>query len=210
MKNIYHFVSAAFCLLVLFSNIISVKLVQLPLIDLVIPAGLLTYPLTFLLSDFVTEMFGAKKARLMVYIALAMNLFGLCILQFALMLPSQNHEIDSAFQLILGLSGLRIFSSLLAYLISQIVDVQLYAFIKRITGNRFLWLRNNGSTWISQAVDTLVIDLIYLCGGLKMGFVAVLPIMLFSYTYKAFFSVGTTPFLYLLVYMTKKIKPQVA
>jgi len=202
----YSLISATFCVIVLLSNILSVKLIPLPFFDLFIPAGLLTYPITFLLSDYVTEMFGAKKARQMVYSALALNVLSYCIVQFVLTLPALDHENEKAFQEILGLSGLRIFSSLAAYLAGQIVDIQLYTLIKRTTGERFLWLRNNGSTWVSQGVDTLVVDLIYLCGGLQLSFALALPVMLFSYAYKAIFSVICTPFLYLLVFLTKKFQ----
>lgn len=202
---LYQIVSAAFCVIVVISNIISAKMVPLPFLqDFSIPAGLITYPLTFLLSDLVTEIFGAKKAKLMVYIAFGMNILSFAIIQLALLLPSQGIEEHVAFGAVLGLSGLRIFSSLTAYLISQIVDIQLYALIKRWTGERFLWLRNNGSTCASQIVDTVVIDIIFLYWGLGMSMAAVLPIMIFSYAYKAFFSIANTPLFYLLVYALKK------
>lgn len=204
MPFAYQLISTAFCVLVLLSNIISVKLVPLPLFDLIIPSGLLTYPLTFILSDLVTEFFGAKKARQMVYVALAMNLLSFAIIQLALVIPSTDIQNNSAFKQVLGLSGLRIFSSLAAYLASQIVDIQLYALIKRLTGEKFLWLRNNGSTWISQGVDTVMIDMIYLYGGLGMAWGAVVPIMCFSYLYKALFSVLSTPLLYFFVFLFKK------
>jgi uncharacterized integral membrane protein (TIGR00697 family) len=202
----YQLVSAAFCVIVILSNIISVKLIPLPFFGVIIPAGLLTYPLTFLMSDFITEIYGAKKARHMIYTALGMNVLSFIILQLALSMPPHDPQNEQAFKLILGLSGLRIFSSLVAYLAGQIVDIQLYSLLKRATGGRFLWLRNNGSTCVAQGVDTVVIDMIYLCGGLKMGFAAVFPIMLFSYVYKAFFSVATTPFLYLLVNLARKYR----
>jgi uncharacterized integral membrane protein (TIGR00697 family) len=155
-----------------------------------------------LLSDLVTEFFGARKAKLMVYIALGMNLLSLGIIQLALLLPEGDTE-QAAFQAVLGLSGWRIFSSLTAYLISQIVDIQLYAWIKNLTGIRFLWLRNNGSTCVSQLLDTLIIDILYLYLALGMGLTQVFPIMLVSYAYKAFFSIANTPIFYLCVYLIK-------
>jgi uncharacterized integral membrane protein (TIGR00697 family) len=202
--TLYQVISAAFCVIVVVSNIISAKMVKLPFFeDFIIPAGLVTYPFTFLLSNFVTEMYGKPQARQMVYIALGMNVLTFGIIQMALMLPAHNAQEQSAFQAVMGLGGLRIFSSLTAYTIAQIVDIQLYALIKRWTGTRFLWLRNNGSTWVSQLVDTVVIDIIFLYWGLGMGMDVVLPIMLFSYIYKALFSVANTPLLYLLVYVFK-------
>lgn len=203
-STLYQVISATFCVVVVISNIISAKMVQLPYFqNLVIPAGLVTYPLTFLLTDLVTEVFGPKKAKVMVYLALAMNLLTFGIIQFALMLPISSHEEEIAFHAVLGLSGLRIFSSLTAYLVAQLVDIQLYALIRRWTGEGFLWLRNNGSTCASQLVDTVLIDLIYLYWGLGMKMSTVLPIMLISYLYKAFCSAANTPLFYLIVFLVK-------
>lgn len=202
--TLYQIISATFCVLVVMSNIISAKMVQLPFFqDFSIPAGLITYPFTFLLSDLVTEVFGAKKAKQMVYMALGLSLLSFGIIQFALILPASNLLEQNLFAAVLGLSGLRIFSSLTAYLISQLVDIQLYALIKKWTGQKWLWLRNNGSTCISQGVDTVVIDVIYLYLGLGMGWNEVLPIMAFSFAYKAFFSIANTPLFYLSVYLVQ-------
>lgn len=204
-RTLYQVISAAFCVIVVMSNIISAKMVQMPFVhDFAIPAGLITYPLTFLISDLVTEFFGAAKAKLMVYIALGMSLLSFGIIQLALWLPEVQGSSQPAFQEVLGLSGLRIFSSLAAYLVAQIVDIQLYAKIKSWTGTRFLWVRNNGSTCISQVVDTVIIDIIYLYWGLGMSWSAVAPIMFISFAYKGAFSVINTPILYLCVYAVKK------
>ena len=204
-QTLYQIISAAFCVIAVISNIISAKMIQVPFMDdFSIPAGLIMYPLTFLLSDFVTEIFDAKKAKLMVYIALGMNLLGFAIIQATLLMPATSEAEQLAFKAIMGLSGLRIFSSLISYLVSQIADIQIYAYIKKITGPRFLWLRNNVSTCISQIIDTIMIDIIYLYWGLGMEMKSVLPIMLFSFAYKTFFSIANTPLFYLLVYLCKK------
>lgn len=203
-QSIYQLISATFCVVVVISNIISAKMIQLPFIaNFSIPAGLLTYPLTFLLSDLTTEFFGERRAKFMIYIAFFLNIISFSLIQLALALPSLSIEEHLAFQAVLGLSGLRIFSSLASFLIAQIVDVQLYALIKRWTGPNLLWLRNNGSTLTSQLIDTLMIDILYLYWGLGMEFAQVLPIMCFSYVYKAFFSIANTPLFYLLVNLTK-------
>jgi queuosine precursor transporter len=203
LQAIYQVICASFCVIVVISNILSAKMVTLPYLALSIPAGLITYPLTFLLSDLVTEIFGAKRAKLMVYIALAMSLLSFGMIQIALLLPESGFDEQKAFQAVLGLSGLRIFSSLISYLTSQLVDIQLYAAIKKWTGPKFLWLRNNGSTCVSQIVDTVMIDLIFLWWGLGMSMAEVVPIMLFSYAYKAFFSVACTPIFYFLVFLIR-------
>jgi len=208
MKNssdaLYQFLCATFCVIVVMSNIISAKMVSLPFFDnFVIPAGLMTYPFAFLLSDLVTEIYGAQKAKAMVYIAFAMNLVSFGMIQTVVLLPTGDPVSHAEFRAVLGLSGLRIFASLAAFISAQIVDIQLYAMIKRWTGERFLWLRNNGSTCASQVVDTVLVDMIYLYWGLGFGLDVVAPIMAFSYAYKACFSLSTTPLFYLLVHMIR-------
>lgn len=203
---VYQLISTGFCVIVLLSNLLSAKMVPLPWLHLTIPAGLITYPLTFFISDLVTELFGAKRARLMVFIALGMNLLSLGIIQIGLALPGQGVEEERAFQAVLGLGALRIFSSLISYLAAQLVDIQLYAAIRRWTGSKWLWLRANGSVFVSQIVDTVLIDLLCLSWGLSMPLAEVVPIMLFSYLYKALFSVACTPLFYLFVQLLKQNK----
>jgi uncharacterized integral membrane protein (TIGR00697 family) len=129
-----------------------------------------------------------------------MTVLSFILIQAVLLLPTGEAGQQSAFEMVLGLSSLRIFSSLTAYLTSQCVDIYMYALIKRKSRFNFLWLRSNGSTWISQLVDTVVIDILFLYWGLGMSFTAVIPIMIFSYVYKVFFSVACTPVFYLCVY----------
>jgi uncharacterized integral membrane protein (TIGR00697 family) len=205
-EKIYHIISATFCVIVVLSNIISAKLVALPYVGFSIPAGLITYPFTFLLSGLVTEFFGTKKASFMVYVALGMNLVCFGIIELALWLPSETPEDLSAFQAVLGLSGLRIFASLVAYTLAQLADIHLYAWIKVWTGPRFLWLRNNGSICLSQLIDTLAIDLIFLYWGLGIDIQQVVSVMAFSYVYKAVFSLLSTPLFYVCVFVLQKKK----
>lgn len=200
----YQVIGTVFCVIVIVSNIISAKMVTVPFIKgIAFPAGLLTYPLTFLLGDLVTEIYGAKLAKRMVYITLGMNILTFGILQMALWLPAESVTDNKAFQSVLGSSGLRIFSSLIAYSIAQLLDIQLYASIKKWTGLRFLWIRANGSTWFSQVIDTVLIDLIFLYWGLGISFQALILVIGFSLAYKMLFSVIATPFLYLLVFLIR-------
>ncbi len=171
--------------------------------DFTVPAGIITYPLTFLLSDLVTELFGPRKAKLMVYIAFGMNLLSFGIIQLAMMLPASTIEQDE-FRAVLGLSGLRIFSSLAAYVVAQVVAIQFYAWMKQWTDARFLWLRNNGAAVVSQILDTVIVDMIYLYGGLGMTLMEMSPIIAVSYIYKILFSVVATPLFYLAVFLLKK------
>jgi uncharacterized integral membrane protein (TIGR00697 family) len=193
-------ITAAFSVLVVISNAISAKLIPLPLFDsFAIPAGLITYPLTFLLSDLITELYGAKEGRRMVMTALALSLLSYAVIQIALWLPSHQSEFQESFDAVLGLNGWIVLASLTAFLASQTLDVQLYALIRKWTGDRMLWLRNNGSTLISQLADTALVNWIFLHYGMEMESFAIFQVMVFSYAYKAVFSIGMTPLFYWLV-----------
>jgi hypothetical protein len=207
-NTLYTALTAAFCVIVVVSNIISAKLLAVPFFDqFAIPAGLMTYPLTFLISDLTTEIFGSAQAKKMVYMALGMTILSYLIIQAALLLPSPHPENHRTFQSVMGLNGILVFASLVAYVLGQIIDIQLYSWIKNKTGERFLWLRNNGSTLVSQIVDTIAVNTIFLYWGFGMEFPVVVQIILFSYAYKAFFSVANTPLFYLFVYLVKGKTP---
>jgi uncharacterized integral membrane protein (TIGR00697 family) len=197
-------ISSIFGIVVVISNIISTKMIKLPLFqDFSIPAGLITYPLTFFISDLVTEVYGAKKAKEMVYLAFGMSVFAYLIIKIALILPSPTLENQTHFEEILGLNGMILMASLTAYIFSQMIDIQIYSLIKKWTGQNYLWIRTNGSTLIAQLVDTMIVNLIYLKGGAGMDMAQILPIMAFSYAYKCSFSIAFTPLFYFLIFLFK-------
>ena len=168
-----------------------------------VPAGLIAYPFTFLATDLISELFGRKKAQLVVWIGFAMNVF-------MLFLMSVNHWLPNSFGVSGGLDlfeGVYEFmvgntiASMIAYLIAQSVDVRLFHFWKKKTKGKHLWLRNNGSTMFSQLVDsTAIITILYLAGNLgeninSIG--AVIVLILNSYLFKFFFALFDTPLMYL-------------
>lgn len=201
----YQVASTLFCLIVVLSNIISAKMVKFSFLPgLLIPAGLLIYPLTFIISNFVTELYGTAKARSMVYLSLCITLIAFVIINFAVMLPTSSEGEQYAFQAVMGLSGLRICCSVIAYLGSQLVDIQLYAWIRKLTGNRWLWVRSNLATYSSQVIDTIIIDLLYMYWGLGMELNQVIPVMLFSFSYKLVFTLANTPLFYMSLFWVEK------
>lgn len=207
----YSFITAAFSVIVVISNVISAKLFLLPIFDsFAIPAGLITYPITFLLSDLMTELYGQEQAKQMIRTALLLSVLCFGIIEIALILPASHPEIQTSFETVLGINGWIVLGSLTAFLIAQSMDVYLYALIKKWTGEPLLWLRNNGSTLLSQIVDTIAVNWIYLFFGLGMGHEEIAQIALFSYIYKALFSVALTPVFYLLVSLGKRYKPSYA
>jgi hypothetical protein len=106
---------------------------------------------------------------------------------------------------VFALNGLLLFGSMLAYLVAQLIDVRLYHFWKRLTKGRHLWLRNNGSTWISQLVDTAIVNSILFYLGFKMDFWLGVEIMATIYVYKLILAAIDTPLIYLGVYVVKRM-----
>jgi len=129
--------------------------------------GILPYPITFLCTDFISELYGQRRANMVVWMGLALNLWVMFILWLGGALPGFEAE---AFFEVRRLAFGAVTASMIAYLAAQFIDVQLYHFWKGVTRGRHLWLRNNGSTLISQLVDTISVILIthYYAGALPI------------------------------------------
>lgn len=138
-----------------------------------IAVGVLPYPLTFLCTDFISEFYGRRRASFVVWVGFALNLWVVFILWLGGILPGYEPvdpitgEIvrDEAGRLpvffeVRALTFGAVTASMIAYLTAQFCDVVLFHFWKRLTQGRHLWLRNNGSTLVSQAVDTAAVILI--------------------------------------------------
>ena len=203
-ERLFTLISASYCVLIVLANIISVKM--MPLTDsFSIPIGLLISPVTFLLCALTTELFGAKQARMMVFTALSLMLLSIGVIQGALFLPNSDLANQEALQATLGLSPLILFSSLAGYAISQLLEISLYASIRRFTGEPLLWLRNSGSVLISQAADTAIVNSLYLAWGLSLPFEEVTKVIIFAYFYKLALGMLSTPMLYFFLAFFKSV-----
>ncbi len=193
----------ATCLLV--ANIIAVKLISVG--GWVVPAGIIAYPLTFLFTDVITELYGRRIASKVVWLGFGANLL-MAILVFGgrLLPPAPFWENQPAYESILGMVPRIVLASMVAYLISQHHDVFAFHFWRQKTKARFLWLRNNASTMVSQALDTGLFITIAFWGVVPAQILA--NMLLSQYIIKLVIAAGDTPFCYLLVALLKdKIKP---
>ena len=145
-----------------------------------IAVGVLPYPITFLCTDFVSEFYGRRRANWMVMVGLLLNLWIVFILWLGGILPGFEQLVDGqpvdadgntpVFFQVRSLAFAAVGASMAAYLAAQFCDVYLYHFWKNLTRGKHLWLRNNGSTIISQLVDTVTVILItYWVGGLPIN-----------------------------------------
>ena len=127
---------------------------------IVVAVGALPYPITFLCTDLISELWGEQKANQVVWVGLLLNGWVLLILWLGGVLPGMSGSDDSTFRTIQQLSFGSVGASMVAYLTAQFVDVRLFHFWKQLTKGKALWLRNNGSTLVSQLVDTSAVVLI--------------------------------------------------
>jgi len=136
-----------------------------------VAVGVLPYPITFLCTDFISEIYGRRRANFVVWIGLLLNLWVVFVLWLGGVLPGfspidpatgmpPHSANDWVFFRIRQLTFGAVTASMVAYLAAQFCDVYLFHFWKRLTGGRHLWLRNNGSTLVSQMVDTTAVILI--------------------------------------------------
>jgi len=214
----YTFLAALFGVVLVLTNIVGVKLFVLfpdgrpawfpgegPL---TLTSGIVTYPLTFLLTDLVAEIWGKRRADLMVVLGFVMSLFMLGIVKLAVALPPSAYwsnptlglgsvELQEAFDATFYYPGLLLGASMLAYLVAQLFDVRLYHFWWRVTRGRHMWIRNNGSTFVSQLVDTIIVNSIFLRWGLDMEWGTIVEIILAVYVCKLALAVADTPLVYL-------------
>ncbi|MCW5829763.1 MAG: queuosine precursor transporter [Deltaproteobacteria bacterium] len=160
--------------------------------------GIIPFPVTYVLTDVINEFYGRRGARFITFVAAAMAVYAYLILQIAIALPVADGSPipQEAFQTVFGF-GLRLFAaSILAFLISQLVDIAAFGMFKRLTRSRHIWLRATGSTAISQLVDTFVINFVLLTG--TMTTLEIWRIVLDSYLYKLIAAVVLTPVIYAL------------
>ncbi len=170
-----------------------------------ISVGVLPYPITFLITDLISEIYGKKRANDVVVTGIFASLFSLLIIYVASVAPatSWSYVNDSLFAKVFGNSAIAVFASMLTYLFAQFVDIQVYHFWKRLTKGKHLWLRNNFSTWFSQFVDTFTIVFL-LCSFGIIEWENFKGLLVSGFLFKVIVAACDTPLLYLGVYLFKR------
>lgn len=170
-----------------------------------ISVGILPYPITFLITDLISEIYGKKRANDIVVVGIFASIFSLLIIYVADIVPATPWAPvnDSMFKTVFGNSTIAVFASMITYLFAQFVDIQIYHFWKRVTKGKHLWLRNNFSTWFSQFVDTFTIVFL-LCSFGIIDWTNFKGLLISGFLFKVFVAILDTPFLYLGVYLFRK------
>jgi uncharacterized integral membrane protein (TIGR00697 family) len=188
-------------------------------IPVVVAVGVLPYPVTFLCTDLISELFGEKKARDMVWVGVILNVWVIFLLWLGGILPGFENmdpvsgmpQPDAAGRLpvffeIRELAFGAVTASMVAYMAAQFCDVRLFHFWKKLTKGRHLWIRNNASTMMSQMVDTTAVILIthYYAHALPVNpdepiFGQLMTFIISGYVFKLLIAALDTGPIYLLV-----------
>lgn len=213
-RSIYLYLGALFITSLVVSNLIfqkffywnpfgDITIFGAPLFE--ISVGILPYPITFLITDLISEIFGRKKANQIVVAGIFASFFSLAIVYTANIVPATvwSPVNDALFTSVFGNTIVAVFASMMAYLLAQFVDIQIYHFWKNLTKGKYLWLRNNFSTFSSQLIDTFTVVLL-LCAFGEIPWDKFTGLVISGFIFKIIIAFIDTPFLYLFVYILRK------
>ena len=212
-RKIYLYLAGLFITSLVVSNLIFQKFFYWYPFDIEIfdnklfelSVGILPYPITFLITDLISEIYGKKKAIQVVIAGIFASFFSIILLLVADSLPTiENSPIkDTVFKEVFSMTPLAVIASMLAYLSAQFIDIKIFHFWKNLTKGKLLWLRNNFSTFSSQFIDSsLVIGL--LCSFNIISWDLFWGLVLSAVIFKILIAIIDTPILYFFVWLLRK------
>lgn len=207
-RFLYLLLAGIFISLLVSCNLIFLKFISwepFGIFTFIISVGLIPYPLTFLVTDLISEIFGEKRANDVVKVGLicAVLVMGLTVIADAAPAIETSVVNDDEFHKVFGLTGVAVSASMIAYLLAQFIDIKLFHYWKRLTKGKHLWLRNNFSTILSQLVDTTTVLIILTSlGALEWGMFG--KIFIGSFLFKVIIAALDTPLFYLFSHLIKK------
>lgn len=208
VKNSHSEVSSLFVVLACFfvtcliiSNIIAGKLIQV--FGLLLPAAVILFPLTYILGDVLTEVYGFKRSRLVIWAGFAANVFMALVFILVLSLPYPDFwSNQEAYASVLGFTPRLVIASLIAYFAGEFTNSALLSKMKVLTKGRWLWTRTIGSTVFGEGIDTILFITIAFAGTLPGSLMV--SMILAQYLWKVGYEIAATPLTYLLVSWVKR------
>ena len=203
--QLYIFLCAIFISSLVTCNLIANKFVT---VDLgfkvfIVSAGILPYPLTFLVTDLISELYGQKKANIVVFSGFVASMFVLLFLWLGSQFNAIPDSIvnDNTYNKVFQNAWRIIAASMIAYLFAQFIDVKIFHFWKRLTNGKHLWLRNNGSTIASQLIDTTLVVMILFVGVWEPS--NIISAIIDGWLFKMLMAAIDTPIIYGIIHLLK-------
>lgn len=193
--------SCFFVTTLLLSNLIAGKLASIG--GIVLPAAVILFPVTYIFGDVLTEVYGFRKARLIIWMGLAANLLMAVVFMIALALPYPAFwKGQNAYSTVLGFTPRVVTASLLGYLSGEFFNSAVLSRLKVKTSGRKLWMRTIGSTIVGEGVDTVLFISIAFCGTLPIS--VLLEMMAAQYLWKVGYEILLTPVTYMIITWVKR------
>ena len=187
----------------LVSNITSIKIISIG--KIILPSSALLFPITYILGDVIAEVYGFKKARLVIILGFLCNAFMVIYFQIAIQLPSsETWNLQECFKSILATTPRMFVASLSAYLVGSLSNAYVMQMIKKITGEKKLWMRTIGSTIVGEFLDTLFFATIAFIGILSLNELATMIIC--QFVWKVSYEIISTPVTYYVIKKFKRIE----
>lgn len=200
------------------AELISNKLIQVPVAfslfgkelgPFTTIVGILPWPIVFIITDLMNEFYGHKSVRLVSWITAILIAYCFIIVGVSLSIPAVEIKgsklaTNQAYNLVFGQAQSVIVGSIIAFLVSQLLDAYVFHWVKNKTGNRFIWLRSTGSTLVSQLIDSYIVLYIgfVLPGSMKFSdFMTIAPT---NYVLKILIAVSLTPLIYIGHFLVRK------
>ena len=204
-------IAALFITCLITANIIAVKLITLGIEPIrhggfqfpgPLPAAIVIFPLSYIFGDILTEVYGYRQARKIIWLGFFCNLIAVLAFWVAGQIPALDSDVQNAYERILGYTPRILAASFLAYLVGEFANSFVLAKMKIKTKGRFLWSRTIGSTIVGEGLDALVF--ITIAFGGTMSWALIGGIILTHWLVKTGYEVVATPFTYLVVNSLKK------
>lgn len=195
------FVAALFVTILVTSNILAVKLIEVA--GLVLPAAIILFPVGYILGDVLTEVYGYRQTRRVIWLGFSMNLVAVAAIWAAGLLPAAEFwQGQEAWNGILGQTPRILAASFIAYLIGEFANAYVLAKIKIATAGKMLWLRTIGSTIVGQGLDSAVFITLAFAGVIPAS--AIIAAILGQWFVKSAYEAAATPLTYAVVGYLKK------
>lgn len=187
------------------SNIAATKLISMGLFNVTLDGGVILFPLSYILGDIITEVYGFKTARKLVLVGFLVNILTAFIFYMVQLLPaSPEWHNQSAYESILGMVPRIVFASMIAYLLGELSNSFVLARMKVLTKGKYLWARTLGSTLVGALVDTTLFGFIAFGGVISNG--AIVGLVVTGYILKFLIEALITPLTYIVVRYLKRIQ----
>ncbi len=192
---------ALFITCLITANIIAVKLISL--YGFILPAAILIFPLSYIIGDVLTDVYGYRQARRVIWLGFSCNFITVVAIWIGQMLPSASFwDGQASYERILGYAPRLLFASFLAYLVGEFSNAFVLAKMKIATKGRWLWLRTIGSTLIGQGLDSAIFMTLAFVGTIPLN--ALFSAVVIQWLAKSAYEAVATPFTYMVVNFLKK------